>query len=94
MIVFEVVIVFPIFKLTPNQKVRTNDHKSIFSSVLFDATSAPVADIFTQSSCLADFSRKSHSISRYRESLLFLCVTSYVTMKSEKILNFRFLAKQ
>jgi hypothetical protein len=72
-IVLEVVIVLPIFKLKPtqHQQVRTNEHKSLFSSVLFDATSAPVAEIFTQSACLADFPRKSHSISRYRESLLF-----------------------
>jgi hypothetical protein len=71
MIVFEVVIVLPIFKLNPTQQVRTNEHKSKLSSVLFDATSAPVAGIFTQSACLADFPRKSRSISRYRESLLF-----------------------
>ncbi len=34
MIVIEVVIVLPIFKLKPTQQVRTNEHNSIFSFCL------------------------------------------------------------
>jgi hypothetical protein len=80
-IVIKVVIVLPIFKLKPTQQVRTNEHKSIFSSVLFDATSAPVADIFTQSACLADFSRKSQSTVFHATGNLFCFELSQVMVQ-------------